>query len=187
MAAKLRPRPLRRASTRAARALGYRSRLHRGVDAAVAAAGGGLEVIAASRSPPTHRTARRTSGYCWITATPGCRCAGGSAPGAVRSRTGDVAKLETLGLTISGARPGNAGADEGGAVGRPHVARALEELGYVKSRRKRSSATSGEGARVRRVREAHAGRSDCDDPCGRRLAVLAHRARSLAWMPTCAG
>jgi 3',5'-nucleoside bisphosphate phosphatase len=47
---------------------------------------------------------------------------------------GIVSKLNALGLEVSWERvQAIAGADEGGAVGRPHVARALEERGYVKS------------------------------------------------------
>ena len=47
---------------------------------------------------------------------------------------GIVMKLNALGLELSWERVQEiAGADEGGAVGRPHVARALEERGYVKS------------------------------------------------------
>ena len=47
---------------------------------------------------------------------------------------GIVQKLHALGLAIEWERVQEiAGADEGGAVGRPHVARALEERGYVSS------------------------------------------------------
>ena len=47
---------------------------------------------------------------------------------------GIVKKLSALGMEISWARVQEiAGADEGGAVGLPHVARALEERGYLAS------------------------------------------------------
>ncbi|MGI8424132.1 MAG: PHP domain-containing protein [Chloroflexota bacterium] len=47
---------------------------------------------------------------------------------------GMVRKLHALGLAVSWERVQEiAGADEGGSVGRPHVARALQEQGYVSS------------------------------------------------------
>ena len=107
-----------------------------GVDAAVEAAGAGLEVLAGVEiNTDTAQGETHMLGYLLDHRNTGlqARLTDRRRARFERGRT-MVSKLDALGLAISWERVQEiAGADEGGAVGRPHVARALEERGYVKS------------------------------------------------------